>query len=95
MRTQRGRIIAGLTVGLLGLYAIAALHQVIPHSAHHGDGSHCALCVLFAGAVLATGPVTLSCILWRRRRPVLAAQTPLARLLPSAVFVRGPPSAGL
>jgi len=44
---------------LLGLYATAVGHQVLPHDDDHGEPESCALCILFAGVAVVAGAVML------------------------------------
>lgn len=76
---------------LLALHGAAFVHQVLPHSAEHGDGDSCALCVLIAGTVLLAVALAIP----------LRQETACCRVISTApfssrprgrvYFVRGPP----
>jgi len=77
---------------MLALHGAAFVHQIMPHSAEHGDGDSCALCVLIAGTVLLA--VALAIPL---RQEVVCCRvafiTPFySRPRDRVYFVRGPPT---
>ena len=79
---------------LVGMYAAAFVHQVLPHDHAHGDGTFCALCVLLAGvgltvALLALALLDAPWILGGLCWPVPPRRRSCWRL----PFVRGPPAA--
>ena len=77
---------------LVGLYAAAIVHQVLPHDHAIGDGSSCALCVLLAGLVLAFGVFVLL-LDAPRGVPGFCLPARLPHRPPWRLpFVRGPPA---
>ena len=87
------RVAISVIVGLLALYALAGVHQFLPHHAGHGSGGTCPLCILLATPSLAVaGPVVQSC-------PVnTAVQLPvyipeIASAPRGVLLLRGPPLA--
>jgi len=81
---------------LVGLYAAAIGHQVLPHGDAHGDGSSCALCLLLASVSLSVG-IFILLLLDAPWIPNILG-SPVRRRYGGAwrlPFVRGPPVAPL
>jgi len=89
---MRRRVTIVVVAGVLALYALAGLHQCLPHHAEHGAGASCPLCVLLTTPSLATAGLIVLAI-----SPAAAAPLPIcAPIVSSAprgvLLLRGPPS---
>lgn len=88
---MRRRVTIFVIAALLALYALAGLHQFLPHHDGHGAGDNCALCMLLAApSLIAAGP-TLRGSLVHGIAPA-AAHTQVTAAVPRGVLLlRGPP----
>ena len=81
-----------LAVAALCLYAIAGVHQLLPHDGRHGAGESCALCVLFLTPLVWVPAIVL---IFVRARTVLVSPPLPIPVRPDngrTVSLRGPPS---
>ncbi len=76
---------------LLCVYAVAIVHQILPHDADHGHGESCSLCLLLVTtAVIVAGAALVAPA--RVPSPTLSAPIPpCSRTLWSPFSLRGPP----
>ena len=82
--------LAGLL--LLGVYAAALGHQILPHDPGHGNGKFCSLCLLLSGVVLLALGVAL--VLQDVLKPFLPpSRGPVfSRCVRQPFSLRGPPT---
>ncbi|MCX5759122.1 MAG: hypothetical protein NTU83_11555 [Candidatus Hydrogenedentes bacterium] len=90
---MRRRVAISVIVGLLALYALAGLHQFLPHHAEHGSGDTCPLCILLATPSLAVAsPAIQSCP--TNKAVLIPVYVPVIASAPRGVLLlRGPPPA--
>ncbi len=88
MRTKWPQLVGLL---LLCVYAVAIVHQLLPHDADHDHGDSCSLCLLLvSAAVIMTGAATL--VRQQSLARTSAAHTPPCSRTPWSPFsLRGPP----
>ena len=88
---MRTRWTKGVGLLLLCIFAVAIVHQTLPHHPGHGDGKYCSLCLLLMSAVILAAGVNL--FLRREMRVVVLTEDaiPFPHSFQFSYTLRGPP----